>query len=1158
MKRFLKIAGLSFGGLLVLLVGLFFVVTSDAFIRRVVLPRAGAAVGLPMRAETVSFSFSRHLRIDGLEIGDSDDFRLLAGTILVRYQLWPLLRRGDLIVDQILVDRLDGEIRQLPTPPERDKRRKPRRQRRPDETPSRVQIADVRIEHVNVLFAPSGRPHERFEVGGLMLRIPQLVNGQPFEASLAMAAKVVQGAADVAADRIELRLTGAFDEWMLPSRLQATLTVAGLAGRAGLVDLAGREMRLDLNTHYANGRFVIDQLRAVETHGEIVEASLDLSARLAIEPPEIALDLAVDLPSPALLNLLGGFIGDVDFGRTTANWTAKIDGTAGNGAVDFATSLTVSQASLASATLNLLAGPPLDVAASARGTVDLRRLQATIKSVDFHLVDEVERVRFEVANLPALPLTGDWQKALVKGLADSTARLTVDKLDLGRYAALLPPTAGVENLAGLVSANLDARGLDVAGQVAVVASLDLRQAQVALAGRPELAALAPLDAGLSARATLDFYRQGAIVESLVAHLADGREIARLEVDSLPPLLLAGDWSALLARSWPKTVLRARLDGLDLGRYAALLPPTAGVENLAGLVSANLEARGLDVAGQVAVVASLDLRQAQVTLAGRPELAALPPLAAGLSARATIELGRQELIVESLVAHLADGREIARLEVDSLPPLLLDGDWSTLLARSWPKTALRVRLDGLDLGRYAALLPPSAGVENLAGLVSANLDARGREAPDLLSVTGKLDLRRTQLALLDKPELKSVDFDLGFDLTYAADGMLTLATLTPKLAPAGQAGILDLHVAGAIDTAMQGRLTHLEIVSRQAIDAGALQALLIIPEATPSTAPPPADGTVAESATPPPALPTGLWVEIGLSAPEIRYRALAAKEVRLQATLKDGILRLPQTTLILDDGQANLAAEVDLRDLAKPTYRGEANFAKVRANPFLETFRPNWPVTLDGGLRQVAIKFAGGGDAPLAEALDASLACGIDNLRIVDMPAWANLLSSQLLRLLNLQPSDLAFEGGTAALSLANGQIKVEKTELNAALWRLAIDGAMPLGGQPDFTIVPAFRGVSAKRLADEGVPIGAETATDGFRAVPPLRLHGPIWDTLHASRLVLGYGHQLGKVGKDAKAVSDGVGILGDILRRPKEGETKDLEGTVDGVRNLIDSLRKK
>lgn len=534
-----------------------------------------------------------------------------------------------------------------------------------------------------------------------------------------------------------------------------------------------------------------------------------------------------------------------------------------------------------------------------------------------------------------------------------------------------------------------------------------------------------------------------------------------------------------------------------------------------------------------------------------------PLDLAIDWAGSFDVARLQAALEKANLRVVDGHEIIGVSFAAPGGMPLSGAVRELP----PAASLTAKIERLDLASYTAALPNVPALRGIAGIVDIDVALQPGDGDGDWQGEGSLRLRNLRCPqLAGAPPL---DAGVSFAGSYPPDGLATIQRLAVTLAQSGQENILDLLVAGRVDTALRGGKSELSLESRRAIRVEDLLALAPVADKA-SGQSTPASGTAQPVPAPAPTetkesgLPPGLWLALSAKIPEISHGQISATDLNLSAEYKDGILRIPQSTFVFSGKPGSVAAEVDLRDPSAPACTGTVNFGYIAVGPFIAAFKPDFPVGLEGGLNDLALSFAARGSDPerIRQTMQADLSYGIDRFAVVSMPSWASLLSGQLLALLGLRPDDLRFEGGLGKLSLKDGRLTVSTAEFNAALWRLKAAGTMAIGGEPDFTITPFFRGASANRLADEKIPL--ENAADGFKSAPPIVLRGPVWEKLHAARLITDYAASLGKIDKEAQAVGEGLGILQDAIRKTQKGEKLDLEETTKGVQGIIDLFEKK
>ncbi len=182
-RNWLKIGGITAGALVVLLVLAYFVGTSGAFIKGVVLPKVGTAMGGKVTADEVALSPFSSLKLTGFKLETTGPEPLVTvKEVRVRYSLMSILG-GKIAVDEVTVDspvikvvfNADGTSN-LPKPPasEPSKPSSPSSSSPPD-----LAIKNVSFKNATVVVTMKAKDGSQatHEISGLNLTLDQLVNG---------------------------------------------------------------------------------------------------------------------------------------------------------------------------------------------------------------------------------------------------------------------------------------------------------------------------------------------------------------------------------------------------------------------------------------------------------------------------------------------------------------------------------------------------------------------------------------------------------------------------------------------------------------------------------------------------------------------------------------------------------------------------------------------------------------------------------------------------------------------------------------------------------------------------------------------------------------------------------------------------------------------
>ena len=404
------------------------------------------------------------------------------------------------------------------------------------------------------------------------------------------------------------------------------------------------------------------------------------------------------------------------------------------------------------------------------------------------------------------------------------------------------------------------------------------------------------------------------------------------------------------------------------------------------------------------------------------------------------------------------------------------------------------------------------------------------------------------------------------------GRVTLNSFMCALGPAGEAPLCELDAKGSFDMKEKDFPFTFSLSSRQVINVTDIQRLFTVGDSaskpgistkseSESTKGTGDDGATAGAEKPLPAIPPGISGKVDISLPGIIYDPYDFKTINLTATLKDGVLSIPGASLVALDAPVRFTAVWDTKKPDNQQITSHVELGKTPAGRILSKLRPSFPVVFTGGFENLSARMSTQG-ATVNDALEnltADSQFNISSLTVKSMPAWAEQLSRSVLRLFSLSRDDLSFHGGRGNLGLNQGIVDVKDLSLDGALWRLNMLGTVPLEGSPELTLIPAFRGTSARKLADQGISLDQEN--EGFQAAPPLDLKGDIWNPHKALTavplLVLNYSAQLRAGSSELKAVNDGVNILKDVVKQP-DTITKDPGKILRGAFDIYQDIEKK
>ncbi len=321
--------------LALLIVVAYFVVTSPAFLKGVVLPRLGDAIHANVTVSDVSFSPFRQIVLRDLKVQAKGQAPILTvPELTVRYHLWDILG-GNLHVDEIalvsptiqLVKNPDGSSnldplwQALSGKPGATAKAKPAKPSKPPQ----MNLGRLALSHASIVKIQNyaGGRRDLLELTNLNITLSNLKNGQSAALQLSAALRAENNPPDGKNGSLAAAIKGDFQ-----FALAADLKPATASGQADLDVSAADGVFQDFSTFNAvlNCDLTPTEIRQASLHfhkgGESL-GELDATGPLDMEKTEGRLQVKLQGIDKRLLNLAGA-AGGIDFGTTTINSTNEI------------------------------------------------------------------------------------------------------------------------------------------------------------------------------------------------------------------------------------------------------------------------------------------------------------------------------------------------------------------------------------------------------------------------------------------------------------------------------------------------------------------------------------------------------------------------------------------------------------------------------------------------------------------------------------------------------------------------------------------------------------------------------------------------------------------------------------------------------------------
>jgi hypothetical protein len=438
--------------LIVLLVAAFFVISSGAFVKGVVLPRVGSAMNADLTASDVAFSPFSRLELRDVKLASKGGEPIFTASLIrARYGLLSILG-GKIAVDEItlespiitIVENADGTSNLDPLL--KAAKAKPDEKKAPSAKPGEPAVVDVKTVSLNNAtirriknLKDGGR--ESLELANVTVTASNIKNGEAgkldLSASLAMD-KTAPAPAKLAA--MQAKLNGSFTfeltRDLKPANLKGAAAFGVEKATGDFADLAALAAKLDCDATPTE----VKQIALRFTQANQALGELRISGPFDAAKSEGRLNVAVLSLDRRVLNLFGAASG-IEFGTTVVNSTNVIDLSKGGALITASGQLDAAQVRI---TRQGQTTPTLDLRCGYDVTVDRTAQSALLKTLNITGMQESRLLLTGALSSPMTIAFGNTSSAV----GDAALNLTVTDLNLAdwrAFAADLAP-AGVANL----------------------------------------------------------------------------------------------------------------------------------------------------------------------------------------------------------------------------------------------------------------------------------------------------------------------------------------------------------------------------------------------------------------------------------------------------------------------------------------------------------------------------------------------------------------------------------------------------------------------------------------------------------------------------------------------------------------------------------------
>jgi type II secretion system protein N len=467
--------------LLVLVVIAWFVVTSGAFFKGVVLPRASQAVGAQITAGDVSLSPFSQVTLTQLKVAGAGGAPILeAAEVRLRYNLMSIIH-GNIKVDEVtldspsinVVENSDG-TRNI------DSLLKSNKPASPSATPAsstsktpQVEIRNITVKNASLHYVKhnSSGGDQVVELSGINVGLDQLINGQNSKFNFAAAGKISGPPDNLLEGKCDAEVSMGLGPDLMPRTLTLKANQQVLKAQGAYQTYAGFRSAL-------SGEMTPTEVKGITEsfyRNDQLLGEVKLSGPLDLSKKEGHLTLAAGPFNRDLLNFLGGAKG-LDFGSTTLSANGDLSLKNGGTLAQIKAQLGVTNLSMSKPGQTM---PSINFEAACDITADLKNNTAQVQTLT---LDGQQAQRRLIHGDLTKPMTVAWGgNAAAPG--DSTFEVVVSDFDLTQWRALIGDSisAGTVNLHFTLASTQGGKTLDaglttsIAGLAAGSAATGIRQ-----------------------------------------------------------------------------------------------------------------------------------------------------------------------------------------------------------------------------------------------------------------------------------------------------------------------------------------------------------------------------------------------------------------------------------------------------------------------------------------------------------------------------------------------------------------------------------------------------------------------------------------------------------------------------------------------------------
>ena len=483
-RRFLRILLWFVGVFVILIVAVYFVATSSAFLKGFILPRVSKSINADITVSDASLHPFKEVVLKDLKVQAAGQEPLLSATqVVLRYSLMDIIG-GNIHVDEVTVtsptisvlEKADGShnfdplLTQPKEKPAEKGKEKPAEQPSKPSKPPQIDVRKVALTGATLRYVKEhkGGTKDTDEISNLNVTLDNLKNGQTGKLGLGADINVEQNPpAPAASGSLQAKLDGHFEfaltSDLKPGSVQGNTRLSVSKATGAFADAATLGMTLDCDATPTE----VKQVALKFSRADADLGQLLVSGPFDMQKQEGKLTVQLLSLDKRLLNLVGAKNG-LDFGPTTIGSTNQIELAKAGLVITASGQLNVNQFQV---TRTNQTTPALDFVTKYNVTVDRGASNAVVRELTMNGTQKGNPlIHAELAS----PMTVAWGNT-ANAVGDSTLNLTVTNFNLTDWKPFIGDQISSGNLGAqvqvlsqqagkLVSVNLDSRIQDLAAK----------------------------------------------------------------------------------------------------------------------------------------------------------------------------------------------------------------------------------------------------------------------------------------------------------------------------------------------------------------------------------------------------------------------------------------------------------------------------------------------------------------------------------------------------------------------------------------------------------------------------------------------------------------------------------------------------------------------